>query len=204
MQAEGRKGPAETFPGRGQGTDPGGIPPPALGGARAAERAAAAGDGGYLRHGHPGQRTAVFHRGGNPAGPGGGHQQREKPDGISSGKASEGAAAVRKDENDRRRTSVCHPDRAASGPPQHLARYESPVPGGGSGGGKSLPPQPAASVRKDVLWAGEGYRAAGGYSGAFRCEHDADLHYGVRGDAQETAGADAAGDMKNHGMMIPW
>ena len=55
-----------------------------------------------------------------------------------------------------------------------------------------------------VLWAGEGYRAAGGYSGAFRCEHDADLHYGVRGDAQETAGADAAGDMKNHGMMIPW
>ena len=168
MQAEGRKGPAEAFPGRGQGADPEGIPPPALSGARAAERAAAAGDGGYLRYGHPGQRTAVFHCGGSPAGSGGGHQQRENPDGISSWKASEGAAAVRKDENDRRRASVCHPDRAASGPQQHLARYESPVPGGGGGGGKGLPPQPAASVRQDVLWAGEGYRAAGGYSGTFQ------------------------------------
>ena len=78
------------------------------------------------------------------------------------------------------------------------------MPGGRSGGGKGLSPQPAASVCPDVLWAGEGYRAIGGYSGTQQHQHYADIYDGVREDAPEATGEDAIGNIKNHGIVIPW
>ena len=88
------------------------------------------------------------------------------------------------------------PERAAAGQKQYLARNEKPVPGGGGGGGEGVPPQPAASVRPDVLRAGEGYRPIGGHPGAQQHRYHQDIHHGIGRDAQEAAGEDEAGDIK--------
>ena len=90
------------------------------------------------------------------------------PDRFSAGEAAEGAAAVREGTGDRERPGIRDARRQGAGQKQHLVGYEKAVPDGGSGGGKGVPPQSAASVREDVLWAGEGYRAAGRYFGAFQ------------------------------------
>ena len=95
-------------------------------------------------------------------------QQGKMPDRFSAGEAAEGAAAVREGTGDRERPGIRDARRQGAGQKQHLVGYESPVQGGGGGGEQGVPPQSAASVREDVLWAGEGYRAAGRYFGAFQ------------------------------------
>lgn len=92
---------------------------------------------------------------------------------------------------DCRRAGVRHPHRQAAGPLQHLAGDEGAVRAGGGGAVQGVPPQPAASVRPDVLRAGKGHRQAGGSSGPQPHRHHADLHYDHRRGAPPPVGADA-------------
>lgn len=70
------------------------------------------------------------------------------------------------------------------------------MPGGQRSGGEGVSTQSAASVRPDLLRAGEGYRPVGGCTGAQQYQHDADLYDGIGSYAPEATGEDAVGDMK--------
>ena len=60
------------LPGGGTGTGPGRIPHAGPHRQNAGEGAAGTGDGDYLRYGHPGGRSSVYHGGGPPPWKGGG------------------------------------------------------------------------------------------------------------------------------------
>lgn len=75
---------------------------------------------------------------------------------------------------------LCHPDRAACGPFQHLAGDAGPQHPGGGGGEKGVSPQLPAFVCPGVLQPGEGYGKAGGPFGTRQRRDDSNLYYGER------------------------
>ncbi len=150
------------------------------------ERLGSAG-GDHRRHRHPGQRGAVSHRGGRPAGQGRDLPQGQDPHHPAAGQALPQAAQIRPKTKNRLRRDLSHQKRKRLSRRQIWAEMKRLCEHAGVDAGQGVSPQSAAPVRHGVLPGLPGHRQAGGRAGPQ--QHRDDPH--LPGDLWRRAPADA-------------
>lgn len=143
--------PAADVPQIGAGVDPRRIPAAAGRRPGAGRHTAAASIGNPLRHGYPGQRAAIHHRGGGAERRGGNRPERQDQNHSAAHEAVPQAIEIRQKEEHLPRADIPHKKRKRIVEKIYLVGDEEAVRGGEGGAEQGVPSQPAGAIRPDVL-----------------------------------------------------
>lgn len=166
---------AEEIGDHGAGADPRRIPTAAGRSPGAGGRMTAALAGNPLRHGYPGQRAAIHHRGGGAKRRGGNRPEGQDQNHSAAHETLPQAAEIRQKVRHRPRTDIPDEKGKRAVPEVHLGGDEKAVRGGKGGAEQGVPSQPAGAIRPDVLRRLPGCGTAGGRAGSQQHRDDPDL-----------------------------
>ena len=167
--------PAADVPQIRAGVDPRRIPAAAGRRPGAGRHTAAASIGNPLRHGYPGQRAAIHHRGGGAKRRGGNRPERQDQNHSAAHEAVPQAIEIRQKEEHLPRADIPDEKRERAVPEVHLGGDEKAVRGGKGGAEQGVPSQPAGAIRPDVLRRLPGCGTAGGRAGTQQHRDDPHL-----------------------------
>lgn len=167
--------PAADVPQIGAGVDPRRIPAAAGRRPGAGRHTAAASIGNPLRHGYPGQRAAIHHRGGGAERRGGNRPERQDQNHSAAHEAVPQAIEIRQKEEHLPRADIPHKKRKRIVEKIHLVGDEEAVRGGEGGAEQGVPSQPAGAIRPDVLRRLPGRGASSGRAGTQQHRDDPHL-----------------------------
>lgn len=175
LQGAVSQAPAADVPQIGAGVDPRRIPAAAGRRPGAGRHTAAASIGNPLRHGYPGQRAAIHHRGGGAKRRGGNRPERQDQNHSAAHEAVPQAIEIRQKEEHLPRADIPDEKRERAVPEVHLGGDEKAVRGGKGGAEQGVPSQPAGAIRPDVLRRLPGCGTAGGRAGTQQHRDDPHL-----------------------------
>ena len=167
--------PAADVPQIRAGADPRRIPAAAGRSPGAGRHTAAAPVGNSLRHGYPGKRAAIHHRGGGAKRRGGNRPEGQNQNHSAAHKAVPQAAEIRKKMWHRPRADIPDEKGNRAVPEVHLGGDEEAVRGGEGSAEQGVSPQPAGAVRPDAPRRLPGRGASGGCAGTQQHRDDPHL-----------------------------